>query len=249
MESARLLATLADEGALLAAAAQRAGTDAEIPTCPGWRMRDLLRHTGAVHRWAATLVAERHTARQPMTGGPKLDSTELISWYRDSHHRLVETLASAPPDVQVWTFHPAPVASPLTFWVRRQAHETAVHRVDAEGADGEAPVSGTSAIDADFAVDGIDELLRGFHARSTSRVRTETPSVLRVRATDADAVWTVRLSLGPPSTTAGEVADSDCELAGPADQLYLALWNRRPVPRIVGDESVAALWLASSAIG
>lgn len=37
--------------------------------------------------------------------------------------------------VDCWTFLDAP--SPLAFWARRQAHETAIHRADAQlAADG-----------------------------------------------------------------------------------------------------------------
>lgn len=248
METARFLEILDAEGTLLAAAAERAGTDAKVPACPGWQMRDLLRHTGAVHRWAAAFVAEEHTSYRPIGDGPELDGAELIAWYRDSHRGLVETLADAPSDVRAYTFHPAPSPSPLAFWARRQAHETTVHRFDAEGAVGAVPPSGPVAIGTEFAVDGIDELLRGFHARPKSRVRTETLRVLRVRATDADAVWTVRLSQEPPVTTPDDSADADCELAGPADRLYLALWNRLPVPSVTGDRSLATLWQERSAI-
>ncbi|MEV6962580.1 maleylpyruvate isomerase family mycothiol-dependent enzyme [Streptomyces sp. NPDC051207] len=248
METARFLEVLDAEGTLLAAAAERAGTGAEVPACPGWKMRDLLRHTGAVHRWAAAFVAEEHTSPRRIEDGPELDGAELIAWYRDSHRGLVKTLAAAPPDVRAWTFHPAPSPSPLAFWTRRQAHETAVHRFDAEGAPGAAPPSSPTPVGAEFAVDGIDELLRGFHARPKSRVRTDEPRVLRVRATDTDAVWTVRLSAEPPVATPNDSADADCELSGPAGQLYLALWNRLPVPSVSGDRSLAALWQERSAI-
>lgn len=81
----------------------------------------------------------------------------------------------------------------------------------------------------DFAADGIDELLRGFHARPKSRVRTDEPRVLRVRANDTDgAVWTVRLTREPPAAEYGDAGDADCEVSGPAARLYLALWNRLP---------------------
>jgi uncharacterized protein (TIGR03083 family) len=286
METAELLGTLDREGRLLAEAAEAAGTDARVPSCPGWRVRHLLRHTGAVHLWAAGVVADVHTARPPMGDPPDLDGADLLAWYRAAHRRLVQTLAEAPGDVRCWTFHPAPSPSPLAFWIRRQAHETAVHRFDAESARGGAP----TAVDTGFAVDGIDELLRGFHARSRSRVRTEEPRVLRVRATvaattpgagahtgaqvdaqtgthagavgtgDADgaggdggaggtvAVWTVRLSQEPPVTVPGASEEAHAELAGPADQLYLALWNRVPVPETTGDPALAALWRQTSAI-
>ncbi|TWV31232.1 maleylpyruvate isomerase family mycothiol-dependent enzyme [Streptomyces misionensis] len=250
METADFLDTLDREGRSLAAAAARAGTDAKVPTCPDWQVRDLLRHTGAVHRWAAAFVAEGHGAPRPMTDAPDLDGPALVAWYADSHRRLVDTLAAAPADLECWTFLPLPDLSPLAFWTRRQAHETTVHRYDAEAAGGATP----SPVAGDFAVDGIDELLLGFHARSRSRVRTPEPKVLRVRATDAadgarDAVWTVRLTAhAAPAATRGTAGEADAELSGPAEQLYLALWNRVPVPRVTGDHALAARWRETSGI-
>ncbi|GGN09039.1 maleylpyruvate isomerase family mycothiol-dependent enzyme [Streptomyces fuscichromogenes] len=244
METAEFLKILDHEGQLLAAAAEQAGLDAPVPTCPDWQVRDLLRHTGVVHRWAAGVVTGAETSRPAFPDPPDIDGTELTTWYRDGHRRLVDTLDGAPRDLACWTFHPAPVASPLAFWVRRQAHETTVHRYDAEAARG----GPASPVGTDFAVDGIDELLRGFHARARSRVRSEPPRVLRVRTTDTDAAWTVRLSAGPPVTEPGTSDDATAELAGPADQLYLALWNRLPVPTVTGDPELADLWLTNSGI-
>lgn len=157
------------------------------------------------------------------------------------------TLSAAPPDLRCWHFLPAP--SPLAFWARRQAHETAVHRVDAESARGRALEEIARDIAAGFAADGIDELLRGFHARPKSRVRTDGPRTLRVRATDtADATWTVRLSAEPPVTERNDEGDADCEVSGPAALLYLSLWNRLPLPAVTGDAALATLWREKSAV-
>ncbi|MDH6520920.1 uncharacterized protein (TIGR03083 family) [Streptomyces sp. SAI-135] len=244
METAEFIRILESEGQLLAAAAEQAGTDAKVPTCPQWQVRDLVRHTGAVHRWATAFVAGELTSARPIGDEPALDGEELLAWFRTGHRLLVDTLDSAAPDVRCWHFLPAP--TPLAFWARRQAHETTVHRFDAESARGGTPTE----IGRDFAADGIDELLRGFHARAKSRVRSAEPRVLRVRASDTDgAVWTVRLSQEPPSTERGEAGDADCEVSGPAARLYLALWNRLPLPRVTGDPSVAALWREKSAVG
>ncbi|MFF9815531.1 maleylpyruvate isomerase family mycothiol-dependent enzyme [Streptomyces sp. NPDC014006] len=245
MQTAEFVDILRREGALLAASAEEAGPEAKVPTCPDWQVRDLLRHTGAVHRWAARFVAEGITEPRPIDTEPELDGGELLRWYRDSHRNLVDTLAAAPADAPAWTFLPVPVASALTFWARRQAHETAIHRYDAESARGGTP----TPIGTRFAADGIDELLRGFHARPKSRVRTEEPRVLRVRATDTDdAVWTVRLSAEPPVAVRGDSGEAETELAGGAEQLYLALWNRVPVPSVTGDPALANLWREKSAI-
>ncbi|MFF0156731.1 maleylpyruvate isomerase family mycothiol-dependent enzyme [Streptomyces sp. NPDC005263] len=245
METAEFVAILDREGRSLATAAEQAGTDAKVPTCPDWQVSDLLRHTGMVHRWAASFVAEGHTSYQPFGDPPDLDGAALLTWFREGHGRLVDTLTTASPDVRCWQFLPAP--SPLAFWARRQAHETAVHRFDAESARGGTP----TGIGPAFAADGIDELLLGFHARDRSKARTPEPRVLRVRATDADAVWTVRLSPEPPVARRGDAGpgeEADCEVAGPVAELNLALWNRLPFPAVTGDTSVADLWRAKSAV-
>jgi uncharacterized protein (TIGR03083 family) len=243
METAEFIRILDQEGRLLAADAEQAGTDAKVPTCPDWLVRDLVRHTGVVHRWAAAFVTEGYASYRPEGELPDLDGPELLAWFREGHRHLVDTLTAADPDVRCWHFLPAP--SPLAFWARRQAHETAVHRFDAEAARGGTP----DEIDRHFAADGIDELLRGFHARPKSRVRSDAPRVLRVRATDVDgAVWTVRISQEPPVTERGAAGDADCEVAGPAARLYLALWNRLPLPDATGDSTIAELWREKSAV-
>ncbi|WP_329214026.1 maleylpyruvate isomerase family mycothiol-dependent enzyme [Streptomyces sp. NBC_01485] len=247
METAEFIHILDREGRSLAAAAAEAGPEAKVPTCPEWQVRDLLRHTGAVHRWATSFVAEGHPSFRPFDEPPDLDGDPLLNWFREGHGRLVDTLSAASPDLLCWQFLPAP--SPLAFWARRQAHETAVHRVDAESARGRIPEEIAPEFTADFAADGVDELLRGFHARAGSGVRTEEPRVLRVRATDtADAVWTVRLSSEPPVTVRDAEGDADCEVSGPAALLYLSLWNRLPLPTATGDDSLARLWRETSAV-
>ncbi|MFE6891221.1 maleylpyruvate isomerase family mycothiol-dependent enzyme [Streptomyces sp. NPDC057694] len=247
MEIAEHIQVVETEGRLLAAAAEEAGVDAKVATCPGWQVRDLVRHQGEVHRWATGFLAEGHTARRPLPDSPPgLDGDELLDWYREGHHRLVDTLAKAPLDLECFAFLPAP--SPLAFWARRQAHETTVHRVDAESALERPSGDASDSITGEFAADGIDELLTGFHARARSRMRSDTPRLLRVRATDTDVTWTVRITQGPPDAERGAAGEAECEVSGPAARLYLALWNRQPFPDVTGDESLAALWRERSAV-
>ncbi|MGW2305635.1 maleylpyruvate isomerase family mycothiol-dependent enzyme [Streptomyces sp. NPDC001809] len=233
-------------GIALAEAAAAAGPDAAVPTCPGWRIRDLLRHVSMVHRWATDLVLHARPSYRPSEGETTLDGAALLTHFREGHADLVAALRAAPASLDCWTFLPAP--SPLDFWARRQTHETTVHRADAESA----LAAGPGAVAPPVAVDGIDELLLRFHARERSRVRTAGPRTLRVRATDTGDVWTVRLSAdGPPRTErdSGE-GPADAELAGPAGRLYLVLWNRLPVDTVTltGDQALARLWRETSAI-
>jgi len=122
------------QGELLADAAQRSGLATAVPSCPGWAVRDLLKHTGYVHRWATGFVAEGLTrpggaSEEEILGQGPADA-ELPGWFREGHAALVRALGAADPGLHCWAFLPAP--SPLAFWARRQAHETAIHRVDAE---------------------------------------------------------------------------------------------------------------------
>ncbi|MGW0121778.1 maleylpyruvate isomerase family mycothiol-dependent enzyme [Streptomyces sp. NPDC003327] len=242
-------------GLALAEAAAAAGPGAEVPTCPDWRVRDLLRHTTTVHRWATAFVVEGLTSPRPMGDDPDLDGDALLAHYREGLAALVTALRDAPETLDCWAFLPAP--SPRAFWARRQAHETTVHRADAEAALAATTGGGNGPVVAPaLAADGIDELLRGFHARDRSRVRTPEPRTLRVRTTDTGDVWTVRLSAdaprtGPHARAAEATADTvDTELSGTAETLYLALWNRLPedAVTVTGDASLARLWREASAI-
>ena len=71
---------------------------------------------------------------------------------------LVAELSSVSPDTPVWTFSSSNRTA--SFWQRRRAQETAVHRYDAETAAGT-----PTPIDADLAVDGIDEFFTVFLPR------------------------------------------------------------------------------------
>ncbi|GES33375.1 maleylpyruvate isomerase family mycothiol-dependent enzyme [Streptomyces angustmyceticus] len=255
MEITEFVETLRLDGSLLADAAEEAGPDARIPACPEWRVRDLVTHIGRIHRWATDFVKQGAQQPGPPPEAPELPDDDLVSWLREGHHHLVLALHSAPQGLSAWTFLPAP--SPLAFWARRQAHETSVHRVDAQQAAG----ASLTPLPSAFAADGIDELLTGFHARDRSRLRTDVPRTLRLRATDAPgADWTVHLTEAPPHTvrTAPEAgADgpdaagpADCTIEGRAEELYLALWNRLPwdAMTITGEESLAQLWRERSGI-
>ncbi len=174
MEVAAHIDALDREGRALVDAARSAPLDAPVPTCPGWRQLDLLAHIGFVHRWATRYVA---TAITEMVDEPPeatiLEAAppegERCDWVAQGHAALVRALRAAPADLACWTFLAAP--SPLSMWARRQAHETAVHRVDAELAAGSSP----APVGPGLAADGIDELLLTFLSRP-SRRRRQAPA-------------------------------------------------------------------------
>ena len=241
MEVGEHLDALRREGELLAAAAERGDLDTPIPTCPEWRMRDLVRHIGDVHRWARAHLAEGRLkpigrTELPEVAGPAPADANLLSWFREGHARLLRTLEAAKPDLQCWTFLPAP--SPVAFWARRQAHETGIHRADAESPGGPA---GITSFPPRFAVDGIEEMLFGFLG-GPGNEPVDPPRTLSVHATDIDGEWLVRL--GQTVEVSREPAPADCSVHAPASDLHLLLWNRRSPDglEVEGDTSVLSSW-------
>src|SRR5262249_27180621 len=140
------IAALRGRGELLASAADGGDPDAPLPYCPDWKLRDVVQHTGEVHRWATDVVANGRT--EPTDSDPTYPNDgELVGWFREGHVALVDALTNAPDDLDCFAFLPAP--TPLAFWARRQAHETAIHRVDAESA-----TRTRTPFVSDFATDG-----------------------------------------------------------------------------------------------
>jgi len=228
------LIALTEHGRALAAAADRAGLDADVPTCPGWTVRDLVAHTNMVHRWAGESVRSALAAPPPDPEQRRGD--DAVERYLAGHAELVGALRDAPDDLDCWTFL-ADAASPRRFWARRQAHETAMHRVDAEAALGARP-----SFAAEFAADGIAELLEGFYARPRGRLVSDPPVTLTVAPRDVDERWHVTIGPDRRTVVRGDAA-ADCELRGSAADLYLFLWNRSSDGVTVdGSESVVALW-------
>ena len=125
------------------------------------------------------------------------------------------------------------------MWARRQAHETAIHRVDMERAAG----TRVTPIDSPFAADGVDELLTCFVPRRRTGLRAEPPCALGVTCTDVEASWLLRINAEGVTATAigsGAASGADCVVAGAACELYLALWNRTGAERLAvhGDAAV-----------
>src|SRR5690606_20754821 len=227
VQTSELLPALREAGERMAEASGKAGLSADVPSCPGWTVRDLLFHTGTVHRWATLTVGEASDKYRPARGGDPIKDAEfrppddeLLSWFSEGHAELVRTLEAAPEALECWHFLPA--ESPLLFWVRRQTHETTVHRVDAEQAAG-----ALTPVKPDVAVDGIDELLTAFLPRRRHKLRSEEPKTMVVQATDRPAAWRMTISSDPVVTErVSDAGDADATVRGPATQLYLALWNR-----------------------
>lgn len=252
MEIEQHIAVIGTEAELFADAARRSDFDAMIESCPGWTMRDLVRHLSEIHLWAAAHVARRTSKMwvedlaELSESWPDLalfwpDDDDLVDHYLATNANLVRELRSAPADLDAMTFLVAP--SPLAMWARRQAHEISIHRLDAQSATGS--MTGFESL---LAADGIDELLMAFAPRRNT-LPIEDTRTMAVQASDVGDHWLV--TMGPDGIdTERRDGPADLRLTGRAADVYRAMWNRgiAPTIEIVGDESVLRTWSGSHTV-
>ena len=224
--------------------------DLPIATCPDWSLRELAAHLGRVHRWAAEIVIARAAQRIPFDAVPDLqypdERAAQPTWLTGGADRLIAAIAEAGP-AQVWAFGRM---APATFWARRQAHETMVHRVDAELAAGRPAV-----LDAPLAADGIDEwlwLLRGPRRPALGAAGLPAGAVLHMHAADdgcATRDWLVSVAADGITVRDGH-GPANVSVAGPAGRLLLVLLRRLPPNGenvlVTGDPELLASFLAST---
>jgi len=238
MEIEQYLDQLARDSERLGDAAAAAGTDANVPTCPGWTVTDLLQHMVGGDEWARTIVErgrQGDTSRVlPTEPDPAMTGDALVEAFRAGATALVETLGSTDPSTPVWTFSAADRTA--RFWQRRRAQETSVHRFDAESA-----ADDPTPLDAVMAADGIDEFLVAFLPRLADNVAALGDATIHVHCTDVEGEWLVTQRDGDLSVTR-EHAKGDAAARGSASDLMLFLWGRVPVTslEVFGDADLLA---------
>ncbi len=217
---------------------------APVPSCPGWTLRDLVEHLGGVHRWARDCVETaappvRARATDPPADPAPEEPDALARWFGDGAIGLANSLDAAGPEAPTWT--PFPIADPtVAVWIRRQTHETALHRWDAESA-----VAAPRAMDPALAADGIDEYLGVIVPRLVQRDGLQLPSgSAHLHCTDTPGEWTVEVVDGEYVLDRSH-RKGDAAVRGTAEHLLLQLWGR-DVPEgsveLLGDAGVGAAW-------
>jgi uncharacterized protein (TIGR03083 family) len=222
-----------------------------VPTCPDWTLRELAIHVGRAHRWAAEIVGTRSAEFIPFRSVPDgkfpAGPGERASWLRDGAGRLIAAVQAAGRD-PVWAFGEL---RPAGFWARRMAHETAVHRADAEIAVGRTP-----DLAPELAADAIDEwlgMMAGLMTDGADDPRVKALPAgcsLHVHATDDGLAGagelTVRRSTAGITMERGH-AKGDVALRGPAARILLVLVRRLPPDdpsvEVLGDPAALSRWL------
>ncbi|KAA2264883.1 maleylpyruvate isomerase family protein [Solihabitans fulvus] len=247
MEHADLVRQVEIQAAALRAAVLAAGPDTSVPTCPGWTVQKLVAHVARVHGWAAEALRTSPTAPVPDFPSAPRDWDELLAWWDERRDTLLDRLRSTPPDAPAWTFSSPDGPSFAGFWARRQAHETAVHRLDAEhalaGSDNPS-VLPTLLFEPEFAADGIEEMLFDMMPRVRSHW-AESPATGRVllHAADVGRAWEVRLAAGElpeVGPTRDSATTEDASIVGTADAVYRATWGRPSTAVRTGDATLLA---------
>jgi uncharacterized protein (TIGR03083 family) len=217
LRPAEYLAHLARGVEAFAATLETGDLRAPVPACQPWDLCALAHHLGNVHRWARGAVVDRRPPPEG-SGGPP-DRAPLVAWYREGARALLETLRSTDPDAECWTFGPGPHAA--AFWMRRQAHETAMHAFDAARSQKVA-----AAFDPRLALDGIDEVVRMFFPRQVRLERMEPlTDSLALEPLDAPGARFVLACDGAGPESAQD-APAQASLRASAQELLLLLWGR-----------------------
>jgi uncharacterized protein (TIGR03083 family) len=233
VEFAEYLEETRKQAAALRAAAVTAGPGAEVPTCPGWTVHRLVRHIARVQAQVVLSLDADPAGEAPRTERPPEDWDELLAFWDNTVDTMLTGLAARGPGQPAWAFASF---SGTSFWARRQSHETAIHRLDAEHAAHGDDVPHL-VFDPEFAADGVDEALTVMVARFPADVA----GTVLVHAADAGRAWLVTLTDGgkPEIGNATEI-DTDASLVGTADAVYRALWKRPSSAIVNGDPALVA---------
>jgi uncharacterized protein (TIGR03083 family) len=226
----------ADGAALVAAVA--GAPDAPVAACPGWTNTELADHLGGIYAMVANLVATSATEFVLPDDGDLPEGAVAGEWLGGQLQRLLEVLRASDPGDAVWTWTDR---NDVGFFHRRMAHETLVHRWDAQhGAGVVAP------LDRELAHDGIEEYFEVGLRQSMSRPSRTYPSQsLHLHRTDGEGEWMLVADDDTGVRITREHGKGDAAVRGTAGSLLLFVWNRgHHDTEVFGDLAVADAWAA-----
>jgi len=242
----RLVTGLHEVTEAFAAAVEGLDPQATVPTCPEWRVRDLVGHIGQAYRWSGELVRSRAAAPTPQPRAAELGPPrEWAGWLRESTDDLVAAVTEVGPETVVWTFLGD---RPARFWLRRMLADSVVHLADAAAAAGR-----PFAVAPDLAADAISEGLELIAAAGAAALKPDLVELrgdgqtLQWRAGDAAPGWLITRGHGGV-TWERRTADADVVVAGPVAELLL-VFSRRARPEearvaVSGDRALLEHWRA-----
>jgi uncharacterized protein (TIGR03083 family) len=240
------LQALKTQSAAFRAAVVQSGPDAAVSTCPEWDVRGLVRHLARVYHMMSLAMELAPGDSRPQAPRPPEDFDAALSWWDEKLADLVDKMSTMDPERATWSFFPG---GSVRSWTRRAAHETAIHRLDAEYV-----LAGTRAdhghdllFDPAFAADGVDEVLSLLVFRMQDWAKPHPTGRVLYHAADAGQIWLVSHRPGqqPDISTPHDAAlgspETDATVAGTADALYRRVWGRPSTAVVTGDHELADL--------
>lgn len=225
------LTSLRSDGtAFLNAISQPDVISVTVPSCPDWTVGELARHLGAIYRRVRVNAASSdiHTPWPALAvpdDAPAADDPSVVSWFGQELAQIDAFLQALDPDRPVWNW--APQAKVGAFWHRRLAHETAVHRWDAQLATGL-----PEPLDSKLAGDTVSEVFDTMLPAGRRRSPSTASGMVHLVASDLDQHWWVRVrgegvALLDTNTLLDDSEHQPGAVAsGTASDLALALWGR-----------------------
>ncbi len=198
-----------------------------VPECAGWEGREVALHTAAVYLHKAAEMRVGEEVPFPREGLANVPPGTALD---DAWEELSTELDSRKMDAPAHTWWPADQT--VGFWLRRMAHETAVHRRDMESAAGE-----PTPIDDELAVDGIDEVLDVFLRWDWEDTPAPGATGATVRVESGGHAWVVTLDPRKALLDRTGQASPDATVSGEPNAVLLWLWGRGPRPTTNGDEA------------
>ena len=216
--SAGLLDAFRVESQTLLRLAADADPGRAIPACPGMTVGDLVLHVGTIFHVVSEWVSD---GRRPAGNPAPPAGEDVLGWTRDGADALGGLLADLDPTAPCATW--SATDRTVGFWIRRMAHETAVHRVDVAQAL-ELPWS----IDPALADDGVDEVMELWLGTQLGSAVQGTGRVVRVGER-----WSVRL-LGTLVDYPLPGGPADAIVDGEPAAVWAWAWGRSDAEHPVG---------------
>ena len=262
LSAERCRQALRDHTERLAECARAAGSDASVPTCPGWTVTSLVEHVGQTQHWVAEIIERRITDPTQLPTEMAVlptDPREWQAWLSDSAARAAAACSDAALEASV--FNPAgDDRTGARFWLHSLLNEAVIHGFDAAAAAGQ-----DYDVDADIAAGLVTNHLAMLTSPTWAVQRPDSAAAMRGtgqtlhwHATDEPGLgdsgeWHLeRHSDGvrwrPHHGTA------DVTVHGPAKSLLLVMTRRIPLTgehvdhvTIDGDVDLARHWLQHTA--
>ena len=220
----------------------------EVPSCPGWDAAELLWHLSEVQDFWASIVRDRlddpERAPEPSRA---LGYGAQLAQFDNCSTGLIDALVATPDETAVWTWFPADQTA--GFVRRRQAHETLIHRLDAELTAG-----AVTDLDPALATDGVLEVLEVMYSEAPPWASYDMDGPTgRIATTDTGAEWLVQIGhwsghspdtgktyQGQPTLTVVEAGSPTFAISGTARDMDAWLWNRPTITEVTRDGDTSA---------